>query len=71
LALQIRQNWVAVVHLNATGTAGEVVEYLTDPRFDVPTTVAAFGNRLYLPNARFNTPPTPTTTYTAVAIPAP
>jgi sugar lactone lactonase YvrE len=70
-AVQNRQNRVAVVNLNATGTAGEVVEYLTDPRFDVPTTVAAFGNRLYLPNARFNTPPTPTTTYTAVAIPAP
>jgi hypothetical protein len=31
--------------------------------------MAAFANRLYLPNARFNTPPTPTTPYTAVAIP--
>jgi hypothetical protein len=52
------------------GAAGDarVVERLTDARFDVPTTVAAFGHRLYLPNARFTTPPTPTTQYTANAI---
>ena len=25
--------------------------------FDVPTTVARFGSHLYLPNARFTTPP--------------
>jgi sugar lactone lactonase YvrE len=61
-------NLVAVVHLNRAGTAGTVVQTLTDPRFDVPTTVAEFGNRLYLPNARFNTPPTPTTPYNAIAI---
>ena len=69
--VQNRDNQVAVVRLNSAGTAGEVTEYLTDPRFDVPTTVAAFGNRLYLPNARFTTPPTPTTPYNAVAIPKP
>jgi sugar lactone lactonase YvrE len=66
--VQNANNQVAVVHLNRAGTAGTVVQTLTDPRFDVPTTVAEFGNRLYLPNARFSTPPTPTTTYTAVAI---
>jgi sugar lactone lactonase YvrE len=64
-------NRVAVVELNKEGTAGEVTEFLTDPRFDIPTTVAEFGNRLYLPNARFTTPPTPDTTYNAVAIPKP
>jgi hypothetical protein len=37
----------------------------------VPTTVASFGKRLYLPNARFTTPPTPETPYNAVAIPKP
>jgi sugar lactone lactonase YvrE len=68
LVVQNRLNQVAVVHLNREGTEGEIVGTLTDPRFDVPTTVAAFGNRLYLPNARFTTPPTPTTPYTAVAI---
>ena len=48
-----------------------MTQRVTDPRFDVPTTVAEFGNRLYLVNARFSTPPTPTTTYNAVAIPRP
>jgi len=37
----------------------------------VPTTVAAFRDRLYLPNARFTTPPTPTTPYSVVAIDRP
>ena len=69
--VQNRLNKVAVVALNSEGTSGEVTEYLTDPRFDVPTTVAAFGNRLYLPNARFGTPNTPTTPYNAIAIPKP
>ena len=71
LVVQNRLNQVAVVRLDREGTEGEIVGLLTDPRFDVPTTVAAFGNRLYLPNARFTTPPTPTTTYSAVAIPKP
>jgi hypothetical protein len=29
----------------------------------VPTTVAAYKGSVYLPNARFTTPPTPTTRY--------
>jgi sugar lactone lactonase YvrE len=69
--VQNQLNRVAVIELNRRGTRGEVVELLTDPRFDVPTTVASFGDRLYLPNARFNTPPTPDTEYTANAIPKP
>lgn len=28
----------------------------TDPGFDVPTTVAAFGDRLAMVNAKFSTP---------------
>lgn len=68
LAVQNRLNQIAVVRLNRSGTAGRVVNHLTDPRFDIPTTVAAFGNRLYLPNARFTTPPTPTTTYNVIAV---
>ncbi len=69
--VQNTDNQVAVVELNSAGTAGKVTEYLTDPRFDVPTTVAAFGNRLYLPNARFGTPSPTTATYNAIAIPKP
>jgi sugar lactone lactonase YvrE len=61
-------NQVAVVRLNRAGTQGTVVDHLTDPRFDTPTTVASFGSRLYLPNARFGVTTTPSTTYTAVAI---
>ncbi|MEU4805856.1 superoxide dismutase [Actinosynnema sp. NPDC023587] len=60
---------VAVFTLNRAGTSGKLVTKITDPRFDVPTTVAAFGNRLYLPNARFSTPPTPTTAYQVIAVP--
>jgi sugar lactone lactonase YvrE len=67
-AVQTQLNRVAVVRLNHSGTSGESTDLLSDPRFDIPTTVAAFGNRLYLPNARFSTPPTPTTPYSAVAI---
>jgi sugar lactone lactonase YvrE len=69
--VQNRDNAVTVVRLNARGTAGTVVQQVTDARFDVPTTVAAFGDRLYLPNARFTTTPTPDTPYSVNAISRP
>ena len=56
-------NQVAKVSLDAGLSEGEVVSLTSDPRFDVPTTVAEFGNALYLPNARFNDAPTPDTEY--------
>lgn len=68
--VQNRLNTVAVVHLSADGSSGRVAERVTDERFDVPTTVAAFGGRLYLPNARFTTPPAPDTPYDVVSIKA-
>jgi sugar lactone lactonase YvrE len=61
-------NTVAVIRLNAEGTSGTLVAQLTDPDFQVPTTIARFGNGLYLPNARFDTPPTPETEYSVVRI---
>lgn len=67
--VQNRLNTVAVFDLARNGTSGKLVTKITDPRFDVPTTVASFRDRLYLPNARFTTPPTPTTTYNAVSVP--
>lgn len=63
-----RLNTVAVIRLDGTYTSGEVVEEITSPNFDVPTTVARFGNSLYLVNARFTTPPTPSTRYWITAV---
>jgi WD40 repeat protein len=64
-----RLNLVAVIDLAADLRSGSVVDEITSANFDIPTTVARFGNRLVLVNARFTTPPTPTTTYTAVTVP--
>ncbi|KAA6222840.1 superoxide dismutase [Streptomyces albofaciens JCM 4342] len=67
--VQQYQNAVDVLRLNGSGTRGRAVARITDPRFDVPTTAAVHGDRVYLPNARLNVdPPLPTTTYTAVAV---
>ncbi|MET9843556.1 SMP-30/gluconolactonase/LRE family protein [Streptomyces ossamyceticus] len=66
--VQNRQNAIDVFKLAADGRSGIFEGRLTDPDFDVPTTVAAHKNRLYLPNARFTTTPTPDTTYTVVAV---
>ena len=61
--VQNRLSQVAVFDLNRRGTAGTLDEVLPVPGGDVPTTVAAYRGSLYLPNARFGTPPTPTTAY--------
>jgi sugar lactone lactonase YvrE len=66
--VQNQLNQVAVVDLDAAGTSGEVVDVLTSPAFQVPTTVARYGDSLFLPNARFGTPPTPDTEYSVVRI---
>jgi sugar lactone lactonase YvrE len=66
--VQNQLNTVAVVRLDAQGTSGTVVDRLTDSDFAVPTTIARFGSGLYLPNARFGTPPTPDTEYDVVRI---
>jgi sugar lactone lactonase YvrE len=68
-AVQNSLNLIAVFRLSKDGTSGMLTKTITDSRFDVPTTVAEFGGRLYLPNARFSTPPTPDTIYTANAVP--
>ncbi|MFI0350203.1 superoxide dismutase [Actinomadura sp. 9N407] len=71
-AVQNRLNTVAVLRLNAAGTDGRVVRRVKDERFALPTTMAAFGSRLYLPNTRFfATGPTPHIPYNAVAVPRP
>jgi len=60
-AVQNRLNKVAVVSLDRTGTQGRLVRTITSPAFDVPSTVAASGRYLYLPNARFGAAGDPAT----------
>lgn len=68
--VQQAQNAIDVFHLNAAGTKGTAITRITDPRFRIPTTAAAWGDRIYLPNARFDVEqPTPDTDYDAVAVP--
>ena len=67
-AVQQQQNAIDVFRLNDAGTKGTAIARITDPRFRIPTTVAAWGERLYLPNARFDVEPTPDTEYDAVAV---
>lgn len=62
-AVQNRLNQIAVVKLSRDGRRGRLVRTITSSQFDVPTTVASYRGGLYLPNARFTTPPTPTTKY--------
>jgi len=66
--VQNQSNAVAVVRLDSGGTSGELIDRLSDADFQVPTTVARFGSSLFLPNARFGTPPTPDTEYSVVRI---
>lgn len=54
-------NTIAVVRLAGDFLSGQVVDHLTSATFDIPTTVARFGNRLYVVNARFGTAGDPTT----------
>lgn len=61
-------NRIAVVRLAPNLSSGTIVRTITDPRFDIPTTIDRFGSRLYAVNARFTTPPTPSTPYAIVAV---
>ncbi|MEV4707959.1 superoxide dismutase [Actinoplanes sp. NPDC049316] len=69
--VQNRLNVIAKIQLDRRATRGTVLGRTTSPAFDVPTTIAEYGKRFYLPNARFTTTPTPTTPYTAVAVSRP
>jgi sugar lactone lactonase YvrE len=57
--VQNRDNKVAVIRLDRRLTSGTVVRHITDPDFDVPTTIDDFGKRLYAVNARFRPMGTP------------
>jgi sugar lactone lactonase YvrE len=64
--VQNQLNQIAKIRLAPDLTSGRIVETITNPNFDIPTTVDSFGKNLYAVNARFTTPPTPTTTYAVV-----
>ena len=63
-----RANEIVAVRMNNNWTEGNVVDTITQANFDVPTTIAFFGNALYAVNARFNTTPTPSTEYNVVRV---
>jgi hypothetical protein len=54
--VQNRDNKVAAVKLDGRLRSGSVRRFLTDPRLDVPTTIAPFKNFIYAVNARFDLP---------------
>lgn len=51
--VQNRLNQIAVVRLSRDLAAGTVIETITHPAFNVPTTIARFGAALYAVNAKF------------------
>jgi sugar lactone lactonase YvrE len=62
--VQNRMNKIAVVELSPDYSSGVIVRYITDEEnFDVPTTLAEHGNRLYAVNARFGAPDAATGPY--------
>jgi sugar lactone lactonase YvrE len=64
--VQNRDNKIAVVALAKGLASGRVTRSITNPAFDVPTTIDRHGSRIYAVNARFGTAPGPSTTYSVV-----
>jgi streptogramin lyase len=62
-AVQNQLNQIAVLKLKSGFRRAELVRTITDPEFDVPTTIAHVDRSLWAVNARFNTEPTPETPY--------
>jgi sugar lactone lactonase YvrE len=63
-----RLNEIVVVDLSKDYTSGVVVDRLTSPYFDVPTTIAAFGSDLYAVNAKFGNPTPDAVPYEVVRV---
>jgi hypothetical protein len=61
-------NQITEIALARDHSSGEVVGALTSDAFDVPTTAARHGQSLYAVNAKFSTPPLPTTPYEIVSV---
>jgi sugar lactone lactonase YvrE len=63
-----QDNVIAVVRLSSDLRRGTVARRITDPRFDVPTTVDEAGQFLYAVNARFGTDATSSTRYQVIRV---
>ncbi len=61
-------NEVVELRMSPDFLSATFVDAVSDPDFDVPTTIARQGSRLYAVNARFGTPPTPETEYDIVLV---
>jgi hypothetical protein len=66
--VQNRLNQVAQLEMADDLLSGRLIRTLTDPDFDVPTTITRAKGSLYAVNARFGTEPTPETTYNVVRV---
>jgi sugar lactone lactonase YvrE len=62
-AVQNNDNLVKELRLSGDLSSATVVKVITDPSFEIPTTIARWGNRLAVVNAKFDTgfPPTAST----------
>jgi outer membrane protein assembly factor BamB len=67
--VQNRLNKIAVIKLSRDLTRGMKVREITDPAFDVPTTIAASHRHLYAVNARFGTTDPQPAKYNVVRVP--
>lgn len=63
-----RLNEIVEIRLAPDLASGRVVATLTDPDFEVPTTVTFAAGSLYAVNARFGLPVTPDTTFDVVKV---
>jgi sugar lactone lactonase YvrE len=66
--VQNQLNRLAVVRLAPGLSSGTIVEHLTDPALDVPTTIAELGRSLYAVNARFGTPDPAVAAYSVIRL---
>ena len=67
--VQNQLNRIAVIRIDRRLREGTIKRVITDPLFDIPTTIDDVGHgTLYAVNARFTTPPTPSTTYNLVRV---
>jgi len=69
--VQNRSNAVEVFTLNKAGTVGTLSSTITNDAFAIPTTVASFGDRLYIVNGKLTTPISADVAYDFIAIAKP